>query len=81
MAPPLPARPLIKGPLRAPQQSSTFPSYTVTSRLKSEIEVHMPGSSRVSYKEVSLTEVPQPFVNPSDAFSQLKASRRGPNES
>jgi hypothetical protein len=31
----------------------------------------------VAYKEVSLTTLPQPFVNPADAFSQLKPPGRG----
>ncbi|KAL2175938.1 uncharacterized protein P884DRAFT_226711 [Thermothelomyces heterothallicus CBS 202.75] len=68
-----PARPLIKGPLRAPQQSPMAASYTTTSQMKSEVDVHLPGSNRVVYQEISLTTVPHPFVNPGDAFSQLKA--------
>jgi hypothetical protein len=26
----------------------------------------------VAYREISMTKLPQPFVNPVDAFSQLK---------
>ncbi|KAK4035081.1 hypothetical protein C8A01DRAFT_18200 [Parachaetomium inaequale] len=72
-----PSRPLIKGPLRAPQQPPLAISYTQAPRMKSETEVHPPGSTRVAHKEVSLTTLPQPFVNPGDAFSQLKPPGRG----
>ncbi len=34
------------------------------------------GITAVVYKEVSLTSLPQPFVNPGDAFSQLKPAGR-----
>ncbi|KAL2154389.1 hypothetical protein VTH82DRAFT_3065 [Thermothelomyces myriococcoides] len=71
-----PSRPLIKGPLRAPQQPPATASYTTTSQMKSEVDVHLPGSNRAVYREISLTTVPQPFVNPGDALSQLKALKK-----
>ncbi|KAK4152437.1 hypothetical protein C8A00DRAFT_16250 [Chaetomidium leptoderma] len=77
MAPAPPSRPHIKGPLQPPRPPPTTISYTQAPRIKSETDVNLAGSNQVAYKDVSLTTLPQPFVNPGDAFSQLKLSARG----
>ncbi|KAK3941530.1 hypothetical protein QBC46DRAFT_258550 [Diplogelasinospora grovesii] len=66
-------RPLIKGPLRPPRHSLVSASYTLAPILKNEVHVDKPGGKpQTEYREISLTSLPQPFVNPGDAFTRLK---------
>lgn len=67
-----PKRKLIKGPLRLPQRKLAAPSYTQAPVSKNEISIDTPGTKRVEFREVSLTSLPQPFVNPVDAFGYSK---------
>ncbi|KAK0656629.1 hypothetical protein B0T16DRAFT_297605, partial [Cercophora newfieldiana] len=60
---------VIKGPLKKPQPRSTAASYTQSLAMKNEISTGNKNPPAV--REISLTTVPQPFVNPSDAFSGL----------
>ncbi|AEO66075.1 uncharacterized protein THITE_2170205 [Thermothielavioides terrestris NRRL 8126] len=71
MAATQPDKTLIRGPLRAPVHRPAAVSYTQAPRMKSETDVGLPGDKQVDYKEVSLTRLPQPFVNPRDAFAPL----------
>ncbi|KAL2017719.1 hypothetical protein VTK56DRAFT_1744 [Thermocarpiscus australiensis] len=78
-APQAPSKSLIRGPLRPPQHPVQAISYTQAPRLKTETYVKAPESKQVEYREISLTRLPQPFVNPGDVFAHLKHSEpRGP---
>ncbi|KAK0731486.1 hypothetical protein B0H67DRAFT_505940, partial [Lasiosphaeris hirsuta] len=66
------ARRLIKGPLRPPQPKRAATAYTQPVVLKNEIFVGGQSTTdKPQFKEISLTSLPQPFVNPSNAFSRL----------
>ena len=71
-----PRRPRIeKGPLKPPQRPPAAISYAQPPLLKNEIFIEAAGTQQASvgFREVSFTSVPQPFVNPADAFSNLNA--------
>lgn len=63
-----------KGPLKPPQRQPVAVSYAQPPVLKNEISIEAAGTKQTSaeFREVSFTSVPQPFVNPADAFSKLK---------
>ncbi|KAK3341434.1 hypothetical protein B0T25DRAFT_341859 [Lasiosphaeria hispida] len=62
-------RHLLKGPLRPPQPKRVASTYTQPVALKNEIFVG--NQNKPQFKEISLTSLPQPFLNPGDAFSHL----------
>ncbi|KAK4237505.1 hypothetical protein C8A03DRAFT_15959 [Achaetomium macrosporum] len=65
-----PHKRLLKGRLQAPQQTPAPISHTQAPRRKSETQVLPPGSKQVVSKEVPLTTLPHPFVNPGGILSQ-----------
>ena len=69
-----PGRPRIpKGPLKPPQLQPVAVSYAQPPLLKNETYTEAAGTKQTSagFREVSFTSVPQPFVDPADAFSKL----------